>query len=160
MGDYDVTCLKGWLVLLDNWILNSFVSTVFVRLEHSNWGSRYPILMNELYQGRISVYHLKNCLLKLQSIRIEFSKLSSYDNVCDFEPASSVGKVLRFLLCSFPWLLYHARKIDFKWLLKFENLDVYIYGAFKVTKILRLISIFDDRIQIKLKSIRTPKVKD
>ena len=35
-----------------------------------------------------------------------------------------------------------------------------IYGAFKVKKILRLISIFDDRIQIKLKSIRTPKVKD
>lgn len=24
MGDYDATCLKGWFVLLDNWILNSF----------------------------------------------------------------------------------------------------------------------------------------
>ena len=116
-------------------------SMVFVRLENANWGSPYPILMNELYQGRISVYHLKNCLLELQSIRIDFSTLSSYDNVCGFEPASSVGKVLRFLLGRFPCLLHHARKIDFKWLLKFENLDVYIYGAFKVTKILRLISI-------------------
>ena len=139
-------------------------STVFVRLEHSNWGSPYPILMNELYQVRFSVYYWKNCLLELQSIRIEFSKLSSYDNVCGFEPVSSMEKVLRFLLGRFPCLLHYARKIDFKWLLKFENSDTLaiknIYGAFKVTKFLRLISIFDDRIQIKLKSIRTPKVKD
>ena len=92
MEDYEVTCLKGWLVLLDNWILNSFFSTVFVRLENANWGSRYLILMNELYQGRFSVYYLKNCLLELQSICIEFSKLSSYDNVCGFEPAISVEK--------------------------------------------------------------------
>lgn len=63
-----------------------------MRLEHSNWGSRYPILMNELYQGRVSVYHLKNCLLELQSIRIEFSTLSSYDNILGFEHAISMGK--------------------------------------------------------------------
>ena len=48
--------------------------------------------MNELYQGRISVYYLKNCLLGLQSIRIEFSKLSSYDNILGFEHAISMGK--------------------------------------------------------------------
>ena len=137
-----------------------FFLTVFIRLEHSNWGSPYPILMTELYQGRFSVYYWKNCLFELQSIRIEFSKLSSYDNILGFEHAISMEKVLRSLLGRFPWLLHHARKLDFKWLLKFENLDVYIYGAFKVKKILRLISIFYDRIQIKLKSIRTPKVKD
>ena len=102
MGDYDATCLKGWLVLLDNWILNSFFSTVFVRLENANLGSRYPILMNELYQGRVSVYHLKNCLLELQSISIEFSKLSSYDNILGFEHAISMEKVLRSLLGRFP----------------------------------------------------------
>ena len=92
MGDCDVTFLKGWLDLLDNWILNSFFSTVFVRLENANWGSRYPILMNELYQGRVSVYYLKNCLLELQSIGIEFSKLSSYDNILGFEHVISVEK--------------------------------------------------------------------
>ncbi|BBA92773.1 hypothetical protein SR187_5840 [Streptococcus ruminantium] len=31
------------------------------------------------------MYNLKDCLLELQNIRIEFSKLSSYDNVWDFE---------------------------------------------------------------------------
>ena len=92
MEDYEVTCLKGWLVLLDNWILNSFFSTAFIRLENSNWGSCYPILMNELYQGRVSVYYLKNCLLELQSIGKEFSKLSSYDNILGFEHASFVEK--------------------------------------------------------------------
>ncbi len=65
---------------------------VFVRLEHSNWGSPYPILMNELYQGRISVYHLKNCLLELQSISIEFSTLSSYNNILGFEHVISMGE--------------------------------------------------------------------
>ena len=48
--------------------------------------------MNELYQGRVSVYYLKNCLFELQSIRIEFSKLSSYDNILGFEHAIFVGK--------------------------------------------------------------------
>ena len=43
--------------------LHSFFSTICVNLENSNWGSCYPILMNELYQGRVSVYYLKNCLL-------------------------------------------------------------------------------------------------
>lgn len=66
-------------------LLNSFFSTVFIRLENGNWGSRYPIIMNELYQGNVSVYNLKDCLLELQSIRIEFSKLSSYENVWNFE---------------------------------------------------------------------------
>ena len=93
---------KGWIDLLDNWILNSFFSTAFIRLEHSNWDSRYPILMNELYQGRFSVYHLKNCLLELQNISIESSILSSYDNILGFEHAISMGKVLRFLVCRFP----------------------------------------------------------
>ncbi|WP_425445019.1 Imm70 family immunity protein [Streptococcus taonis] len=88
--------------------------TVFIRFEHSNWGSRHPTLMTELYQGRFSVYYLKNCLLELQSICIEFSKLSSYDNVCGFESVSSVEKVLRFLLCRSPCLLHYERKIDFK----------------------------------------------
>lgn len=29
--------------------LNSFFSTVYVRLEGSAWGSKYPIIMNDLY---------------------------------------------------------------------------------------------------------------
>ena len=33
--------------------LHAFFSTVCRRLEHGRWGSRYPYLMNSLYQGRL-----------------------------------------------------------------------------------------------------------
>ena len=33
--------------------LHAFFSTVCSRLEHGRWGSRYPYLMNGLYQGRL-----------------------------------------------------------------------------------------------------------
>ena len=38
--------------------LHSFFSTVCGRLENGKWGSRYPYLMNELYQGMLSAEHL------------------------------------------------------------------------------------------------------
>ena len=34
--------------------LYSFFSTVAYRLEKGRWGSRFPIIMNELYQGQLS----------------------------------------------------------------------------------------------------------
>ena len=34
--------------------LHSFFSTVAYNLENDNWGSRFPIIMNELYQGKMS----------------------------------------------------------------------------------------------------------
>lgn len=33
--------------------LTAFFSTVAVRAEDGRWGSRYPILMRELYHGRV-----------------------------------------------------------------------------------------------------------
>ena len=35
--------------------LHSFFSTVAVNLEGGKWGSRFPVLMNELYQGKLPV---------------------------------------------------------------------------------------------------------
>ena len=40
--------------------LHSFFSTVAVNLEGGKWGSRFPVLMNELYQGNLSVKELKS----------------------------------------------------------------------------------------------------
>jgi hypothetical protein len=34
-------------------LLHCFFSTIAVRLENGNWGSEYPILMKQLYQGEI-----------------------------------------------------------------------------------------------------------
>ncbi len=33
--------------------LHSFFSTVAYNLENGNWGSRFPVIMNELYQGKL-----------------------------------------------------------------------------------------------------------
>ena len=33
--------------------LNSFFSTIYIKLEKSEWGSKYPIIMNDLYWGTI-----------------------------------------------------------------------------------------------------------
>ena len=33
--------------------LHAFFSTICGRLEHGRWGSKYPYLMNCLYQGRL-----------------------------------------------------------------------------------------------------------
>ena len=33
--------------------LHAFFSTICRRLEHGRWGSKYPHLMNRLYQGRL-----------------------------------------------------------------------------------------------------------
>ncbi|MDO5061796.1 MAG: immunity 70 family protein [Peptostreptococcaceae bacterium] len=34
--------------------LHSFFSTVAYRLENEKWGSKFPVIMNELYQGKLS----------------------------------------------------------------------------------------------------------
>lgn len=34
--------------------LHSFFSTVAYRLENGKWGSEFPVMMNELYQGKLS----------------------------------------------------------------------------------------------------------
>lgn len=45
--------------------LNSFFSTICYRLENGQWGSRYPYLMNNLYQGGLSyttlIMQFMNC---------------------------------------------------------------------------------------------------
>ena len=33
--------------------LHSFFSSVAYHLENGDWGSRFPVIMNELYQGKI-----------------------------------------------------------------------------------------------------------
>lgn len=38
--------------------LHSFFSTICVRLENSDWGSRFPVLMRELYAGSVAVEQL------------------------------------------------------------------------------------------------------
>ncbi len=65
--------------------LKSFFSTVFVRLEGENWGSRYPIVMNELYSGRLSHPQAGAAESELGAIREGLASFAPKDVVWDFE---------------------------------------------------------------------------
>lgn len=52
--------------------LHSFFSTVAYNLENGNWGSRFPVIMNELYQGKLECDNTDKALEELSIIKKEF----------------------------------------------------------------------------------------
>ncbi len=68
--------------------LHSFFSTVAFNLENENWGSRFPIIMNELYQGEIGPKDIDNALEELSVIKKELQVLSPQKVVWDIEDLS------------------------------------------------------------------------
>ena len=53
--------------------LYSFFSTVVYRLEKGRWGSRFPMIMNELYQGQLSFEKILVAKQELKQIKKELS---------------------------------------------------------------------------------------
>lgn len=53
--------------------LYSFFSTVVYRLEKGRWGSRFPMIMNELYQGQLSFEKALVAKQELKQIKKELS---------------------------------------------------------------------------------------
>lgn len=54
--------------------LHAFFSTVSYRLEPGGWGSRFPALMNELFQGRIEAASANTALKELDTIQSELKE--------------------------------------------------------------------------------------
>ena len=79
----------GLLVGDDQWVvgspglLHAFFSTVSVRLEHGGWGSRFPALMDELYQGELPVTSVETALSELLLAQRELSCLPATGLVWD-----------------------------------------------------------------------------
>ncbi|MFV0305050.1 MAG: Imm70 family immunity protein [Moheibacter sp.] len=67
---------------------NSFFSTIYIKIEDSDWGSRFPILMNDLYQGKIDKTDMKNAKQELTNLKTELGKLPPTEIVWDFEDLS------------------------------------------------------------------------
>ena len=65
--------------------LNSFFSTIFIKLENSHWGSRFPVIMHNLYEGCICKEDVSKAKSELTSIKEELLKLSPSEIVWDFE---------------------------------------------------------------------------
>jgi hypothetical protein len=65
--------------------VHSFFSTVSVHGEPSGWGTRFPHLMNELYEGRLPVENASLALKELLEAKAILSNIPPSKVVWDFE---------------------------------------------------------------------------
>lgn len=79
-----------WYPIGEGDFFHSFFSTICVNLENSKWGSKYPILMNDLYQGNLNVSKIDKALNELSSIEKEFKKLSIDKIIWDIDDLSKL----------------------------------------------------------------------
>ena len=68
--------------------LHAFFSTVCGRLENGKWGSRFPHLMNELYQGVLPVKHLAAGTEELSQIKQELAQFAPDQVIWDIADRS------------------------------------------------------------------------
>ena len=68
--------------------LHAFFLTVAYNLENGNWGSRFPIIMNELYQGKIERENIGKAIEELSIIKKELKKIGPEKVVWDIEDLS------------------------------------------------------------------------
>lgn len=68
--------------------LHAFFSTVCRRLENEQWGSKYPHIMRELYQGELPVEHLQQAEKELAQIKRGLAQLAPDQVIWDIEDRS------------------------------------------------------------------------
>lgn len=127
----------NWWTIGEGSFFNSFFSTIYVRLENNEWGSRYPVIMNKLYWGDVPFESVERGIAELVSIQEELKKFLPQDVIWDFEDLSltppwgnniaenitnlshyfitSSGKDLfEVLLTSFRFALEHGQNVSVK----------------------------------------------
>ncbi|MGK6316982.1 immunity 70 family protein [Neorhizobium sp. DT-125] len=65
--------------------VHAFFSTASALLENGKWGSRFPMLMHELYQGSLAKAHAEAALDELATIRRELAAFPPGHVVWDIE---------------------------------------------------------------------------
>lgn len=78
----------NWWIIGEGSLFNSFFSTIYVRLENNQWGSRYPVIMNKLYWGDVPFESVESGIAELVSIQEELKKFLPQDVIWDFEDLS------------------------------------------------------------------------
>ena len=63
----------------------SFFSTIWNRLEHRQWGSRFPVTMNKLFPGDVDVSEIDAFAAELKVIQEEFRQLPVYELTWNYE---------------------------------------------------------------------------
>jgi hypothetical protein len=69
-------------------VLHSLLSTVAVRLEGGEWGSRFPLIMIKLYQGRLDALDADGALRELRQIKASLAALAPEKVIWDFNDLS------------------------------------------------------------------------
>ena len=75
-----------WYQIGSGDFLHCFFSTVAVNLENGSWGSRFPLIMNKLYQGSLDME--RNCLRQNQWFAesgLQFGEWGYRDDVSVFQ---------------------------------------------------------------------------
>lgn len=71
------------------WRLLTFIfSTVSYHLEENGWGSKYPFLLNKLYQGKLESENISKALEELEDIKEQLKNYSPSQVVWDIEDIS------------------------------------------------------------------------
>ncbi|WP_210367727.1 immunity 70 family protein [Bacillus sp. REN3] len=68
--------------------LHSFFSTISYHLEQNGWGTEYPFLLNELYNGKLENKNIDSAICELEAIKKELQKFSPSQVVWDIEDLS------------------------------------------------------------------------
>jgi hypothetical protein len=70
--------------------IHSFFSTISYHLEEEGWGTKYPFLMNELYNGKLNWEDVSVVKAELFEIEIELSKQSPADVIWEKDDISKM----------------------------------------------------------------------
>ena len=78
-----------WFQIGSGDFLFSFFSTVAYNLENQKWGSKFLVIMNELYQGELNSTHIPEAINELEQIKQGLAKLSPDKVIWDIKNLSA-----------------------------------------------------------------------
>ncbi|MDM5227704.1 immunity 70 family protein [Cytobacillus sp. NJ13] len=68
--------------------LHSFFSTISYHLEQNGWGTRYPCLLNELYNGKLENKNIDCAITELEAIKKNLQNYCPSQVIWDIEDLS------------------------------------------------------------------------
>ncbi|MCM1500540.1 MAG: immunity 70 family protein [Clostridium sp.] len=74
-----------WYQIGSGDFLYSFFSTVAYHLENGKWGKRFPVMMNDLYRGKINSRKIKKAIKEVEVIKEELKKYTPDKVVWDID---------------------------------------------------------------------------
>lgn len=68
--------------------LHSFFSTIRYHLEQNGWGTEYPFLLNELYNGKLENKNIDSAIAELEAIKKKLQNYRPAQVIWDIEDLS------------------------------------------------------------------------